>query len=122
MGKKEKIVYIATYAGEDPERATLPFMLATGAQTMEVETVIVLLGKSCYLAKKGYAEHVSAPGLKPLKEFMDIFFEMGGRLLVCQAAVNELKIAEQDLIDGIELTGAGKTTEEILSANATLVF
>ena len=28
---KEKIVLVATYAGEDPERATFPFMLATAA-------------------------------------------------------------------------------------------
>ena len=39
--EKEKIVLIATHAGEDPERAIFPFMLATAAQSMDVEAVVV---------------------------------------------------------------------------------
>ena len=34
--EKEKIVLISTHAGEDPERATFPFLLANAAQAMDV--------------------------------------------------------------------------------------
>ena len=51
MAEKEKIVYIVTHAGEDPERATFPFMFATAAQAMEVEAVVTLQG-SVFWRKK----------------------------------------------------------------------
>ena len=122
MEKKEKIVYILTYAGEDPERASFPFTLATGALAMDVEVTIILQGTAVFLAKKGYVEHVFACGLNPLKQLMDIFLEMNGKLLVCQPCINERKIGIDDLIEGARVTGAGEVTKEILEAQATLVY
>jgi uncharacterized protein len=80
--EKEKIVLVATHAGEDPERAIFPFMLANAAQAMDVEAVVILQGVGGYLAKKGYAEHVLAPGLTPLKTLMDNYVANGGKILV----------------------------------------
>ena len=81
MAEKEKIVLIATHAGEDPERAIFPFMLANAAQSMDVEAVVVLQGNGAYLAKKGYADDISFPGLTPLKTLVASFMENGGKLL-----------------------------------------
>ena len=50
--KKEKIIYVTTYGAEDPERASLPFVLANAALVMEVEAVVALQGASVFLAKK----------------------------------------------------------------------
>jgi predicted peroxiredoxin len=83
MAETEKIDYIVTHAGEDPERATFPCMRATAAQTMEVEVVVALQGSGVFLAKKGYLDHVSAAGLPPLKSLVDTFLSEGGKLLVC---------------------------------------
>ncbi len=69
--EKEKMVLVATHAGEDPERAIFPLMLATAAQSMDVEAVVVLQGNGVYLAKKGYADDITFPGLTPLKTLMD---------------------------------------------------
>ena len=120
--KKEKIVYISTYGAEDPERASLPFVLANGALVMEVEAVMMLQGPAVFLAKKGMLEHVHAAGLAPLKELVDSFLELGGRLLVCVPCILERKLNETDLIDQATPTGAGALTEEFLNANATLVY
>ena len=120
--KQEKIVYINTCAGESPEKASLPFVLANAALTMEVEAVVVLQGTGVYLAKKGYADNVFAAGLPPLKELMKSFLEAGGRILVCVPCIRERKIDESDLVEGAEPTAAAKLTLELLSANATLVY
>lgn len=122
MPEKEKIVYIATHGGEDPERATFPFMLATAAQTMEVETVVALQGSAVYLAKKGYLEHVNADGLPALKTLVDTFLSEGGQLLVCIPCMRPRKIAESDLIEGATPTMAANLNQHILTANATLVY
>lgn len=122
MAEAEKMVYIVTHAAEDPERATFPFMLATAAQAMEVEVVVALQGVSVFLAKKGYLEHVAAAGLPALKDLVDRYLEGGGKLLVCTPCIRERNIAETDLIGGAELIAAARLNQEILSANATLVY
>ncbi len=122
MAEKEKIIYIVTHAGEDPERASLPFVLASAAQVMEVEAVIALQGTAVYLAKKGYLEHVFAAGLPPLQDLISNYLSEGGKLLVCVPCIRERKIDESDLIEGSTPTAAAALTQEILSANATLVY
>ena len=120
--KKEKIIYIATHGGENPEMASLPFVLANAAQVMEVEAVVVLQGPAVFLAKKGYLQHVHAAGFSPLQELLDSFMEAGGRLLACVPCLQERKIDVSDLIDGAVPTAGGTLTLEILEANATLVY
>lgn len=122
MAEQEKIIYILTHAGEDPERASLPFVLASAAQVMEVDAVIALQGTAVYLAKKGYLEHVFAAGLPSLKDLVENFLDQGGKLLVCVPCIRERKIDESDLIEGAVPTAAAALTQEILSANATLVY
>ena len=122
MADTEKIIYFATYAGEDPERASLPFVLANAAQVLDVETVVALQGTGVFLAKKGYLENVFSAGLPPLKELVDNFLKAGGRLLVCTPCIKERKIDESELIEGAIPTAAASLTMEVLSANASLVY
>jgi predicted peroxiredoxin len=120
--KTEKIVYISTNGMENPEKASLPFVLANAAMVMEVETLVVLQGPAVFLARKGCLEHVHAAGFAPLKELVEAFFDQGGRLAVCVPCIQERKIDVADLIeDAIPMAG-GTLTQEILSANATLVY
>ncbi len=118
----EKIVYIVTHAGEDAERATLPFMLATAAQAMDVEAVVALQGTGVFLAKKGYLDHVQGAGLPALKDLVQRFLSENGKLMVCVPCIRERKIDESDLIDGAKPGAAAALTQEILSANSTLVY
>jgi len=89
---------------------------------MEVETVVVLQGPAVFLAKKGCLEHVHSAGFAPLKELVDAFFEQGGKLVVCFPCIQERKIDVEDLIENATPIAGGALTEEILSANATLVY
>lgn len=120
--KTEKVVYICTHAGEDPERASLPFVLANAALAMDLEAVVVLQSTGVFLAKKGYVDNVLAGGLPPLKKLLADFMEQGGKLMVCVPCIKERQIAESDLISGAEPTAAAKLTLELLSANASLVY
>ncbi len=119
---KEKIVLIALHAGEDPERATFPFLLANAAQAMDVEAVVVLQGTAVYLAKKGYADHVLAAGLTPLKTLIDNYVANGGKILCCIPCLEERKIGQADLIQGSELIKAGRLVVEMTSAKSTAVY
>jgi len=118
----EKIVYIATCAGEHPEKASLPFVLANAALAMDIEAVVILQGTGVYLAKKGYLDNVFAAGLPPLKELVMSFLELGGKLLVCVPCIKERKIDVSDLIEGAKPSAAAVVTDELLTSKAQLVY
>jgi len=122
MAETEKIVYIVTHAGEDPERASLPFVLANAAQVMDVEAVVALQGTAVFLAREHCLDHVFAAGLPPLRKLVDNFLEAGGRLLVCTPCIKERQIEESQLFEGAVPVAAAALTQEILSADATLVY
>jgi predicted peroxiredoxin len=119
---KEKMVFIVTHAGEDPERATFPFVMANAAQAMDMEALIILQGTGVYLGQKGYAEHISVPGLTPLKTLLENFVANGGQMLVCIPCLEERKISKDDLIQGAEPCKAGRLIVEISGAKSTLVY
>ena len=89
---REKIVIFGTHGPEDPERASLPFVIGNAALVMEVDAVVFLQGSAVFLAKEGCYEHIFAAGLPPLKDLMDSFIEQGGTLLVCTPCIQERKI------------------------------
>lgn len=120
--KKEMVIYIATHAGEDPERASLPFVLGNAALAMDIEAIVALQGTGVYLAKKGIIENIFAAGLPPLQELVSNFMELGGKLWVCSPCINERKIAQADLIEGAEIMAAAKLTQALLESSAALVY
>lgn len=122
MAEVEKIVYIVTHGADDPERATLPFVLANASQAMDVEAVVVLQGSGVYLATEGCLKHVYAAGLPPLKQLVDSFLEQGGKVLVCTPCIKERHIEESQLISGMVTTAAGNLVQEVLTAKASLVY
>ena len=122
MAENEKLVIISTTGPENQEKATLPFVVATAAQTVDVEVVLILQASAVLLAKKGAAENVNAQGLMPLKKLMDTFIEMGGRLLLCSPCIKERFIKEEDLFPGSQLVAAGIVVEEVMSAKSVLTY
>jgi predicted peroxiredoxin len=120
--KKEMMVYIGTHAGEDPERASMPFVLGNAALVMEVEAIVALQGTGVYLAKKGIMENVFAAGLPPLKELVENFMEQGGKLWVCSPCLKERQMVQAELIQGAEIMAAAKLTQALLEANQALVY
>ena len=121
--KEEKIVYIATHAGDNPEKASLPFVMANAALAMDVKAVVVLQGNGVYLAQKGYNRTVLPTGGFPhISKLVQDFVELGGKMLVCVPCIKERHIDAEELIEGAELTAAGNLTQEILTAAASLVY
>ncbi len=118
----EKIVIIGTHGGEDPERASLPFVVANAALAMDVQVNVILQGYAVTLAQKGVNEHIFAGGLAPLKELMDNFFAQGGKILVCTPCIKERKITEDMLHEGAKAIAAARVVQECLEAKATLNY
>ena len=121
-GKEDKIVIIATHGAEDPERATLPFVVANAAQAMDTKAVVILQGYAVTLAMPGTYEHVFAAGLPSLKELVDSFLKQGGEVLVCTPCIKARQIGTELLIEGAKPIAAARVVAECLEAKATLNY
>jgi predicted peroxiredoxin len=118
----EKMVIIATHGPEDPERASLPFVVGNGALAMDVKAIVALQGNGVYLAVNGINEYVFAGGLPPLKELMDDFVKQGGEILICTPCIKERRIGLEVLMDGAKPIAAARLVQECLEAKATLNY
>lgn len=118
----KKLVIVATHAGEDPERATIPFVMANAALATEMDATVILQSSGVWLAVKDYAKHVRAEAFPPLDELLKTFAEMGGKLLVCVPCIKSRNIAEDMLVPGARQIAAGTVVTEATSADGTLVY
>jgi predicted peroxiredoxin len=122
MEQKEGVVIFATHAGEDPERASFPFIMGNAALAMDEKAIVVLQGCGVFLAKKGYAESIHAGGFDPLKKLIGSFQELGGRILVCAPCIKERNIDPSDLIDKSEVIAGATVIDECCKASAVLNY
>ena len=120
----EKILYIGTKAGDDPEKAAMPFVMANAALAMDIEATVCLQGNGVYLAQKGYTDTMMPPGgFPPLKKLVGEFIELGGKLLVCVPCIKERHIDEAtDLVEGARTTAAGALNVEATECKAVFVY
>jgi len=122
MAEIEKLVIISTIGDENAEKATLPFVLATAAQSMDVEVTMILQSSAVVFAKVGEAEKTNAPGLMPLKKLLDTFIELEGKLMLCSPCLKERNISASELIDGSEIIAAGTVVLEVMSATSVVTY
>ena len=121
--KEEKIFYIGTHAGDNPEKAAMPFVMACAALAMDIKATVCLQGDAVYLAKKGYVDNMLPSGGFPhIKELINSFMELGGQMGVCVPCIKERNIDEADLIDGAKTTAAGAVNIEAMESDAVFVY
>ncbi len=118
----EKIVLMCTHDAEDPERATIPFVLATAAQASDVDALIGLQAEAVRLACKGYADTIQAPGFPPLKVLLEAYLEAGGQIYVCGPCVNSRGLKAEDFVEGAKIVNAATFVKEFTEAKSVLVY
>jgi predicted peroxiredoxin len=64
------ILYISTFGIDDPTRATLPFVGASGALDAGHQPQVVLLGDATLLIKESLAEQVQGFGIPALRDLL----------------------------------------------------
>jgi predicted peroxiredoxin len=71
QGNQRPLMYVGTHATDDPTLATMPFLLATGAGSAEIDCCIALLGEAASLVKPGMIDAVHGVGFPPLTELVE---------------------------------------------------
>src|SRR5512138_834093 len=95
-----KILVNATHSKDDPERATLAFVVGNVAASADQETVVLLTIEGVWLATKGYTDDLHAEGFPPLRDVMRAFLAAGGQIWACGTCTKPRGITEAHLIEG----------------------
>jgi predicted peroxiredoxin len=119
----EKLLIMVTHGPDEPERATIPFVMATTSQALEVEVVMGFQADGVLLMKKGIAELVQAPAFPPLKTLLDAYIEAGGQMLACAPCVKARGIIpETDFVEGVKVVNAATMVKECTQATHVLTY
>ena len=100
-----------SYAKDNPDKATVAFVVANAALGSDKETVVFLSIEGVRLSQKGYADDIREEGFAPLKELMDNFAKAGGKIYVCSPCFKRRKLDENNLVPGAVIVGGAKLVE-----------
>src|SRR5581483_5931730 len=107
---------------DDPERATLAFVVGNVAASADQESVVLLTIDGVWVATKGYADDIHKEGFPPLKEVIASFVANGGQIWACGSCAKPRGITEADLIEGARIVTAANAVERLTAGAASLSF
>ena len=117
-----KLLSNCTHGREDPERATLSFVVGNVAASADQEVVVLLTFDGVRNATKGYADDIHKEGFQPLKEVMQAFVTNGGQIWACGACTKPRGITDADMVEGAKIVTAAVAVEYLVSGAASLSF
>jgi predicted peroxiredoxin len=119
----EKLLIMVTHGVEEPERATIPFVMATAAQASDVEVVMGFQADGVTLVKKGAVDDICAPGFPPLKTLLEAYIEAGGILLACGPCIKSRSISpDTDFVENAKVVNAATFVKECTEATNVLTY
>ena len=106
-----KFVISLTCATDNPDRATVAFVVANAAVASDRDTVVFLSIEGVRLSQKGVAESIHEEGFAPLKDLIANFAQAGGKIFVCSPCFKKRKLDESNLVPGAVIVGGAKLVE-----------
>ncbi len=111
-----------THGGDDPERATLAFVVGNVAASADQDVVVLLTIDGVWLATQGYADGIHKDGFQPLQDVIQAFRGNGGQIWACGSCTTPRGISADQLIEGARIVTAANVVERLAGGAASLDF
>lgn len=119
--KKHLVVVIA--CGLEDEKMSVAWSISNGALNSGLEVTVFLTSSAIDCVRKGAADNVHLNPFDPtLGEMINNLRSRGGKILACPPCVKVRGYTENDLLDGVVITGSAAIHELIKAGAATLSF
>jgi predicted peroxiredoxin len=106
-----KFCVTLSYAKDNPDKATVAFVIANAAVASDKETLVFLSIEGVRLSQTGYSDGIHEEGFAPLRELMTNFANAGGKIYVCSPCFNKRKLDPNQLVRGAVIVGGAKLVE-----------
>lgn len=122
MEEKKKLVIVVS-RGFDDERASVAWSIASGGISTGLDVTMFLVSSGIDWVRKGAAQgaHLN-PFDPPMSDMIQKVIDAGCKILVCPPCAKARGYSEENLIDGVIITGSGAMHELIKQGAATLSF
>lgn len=108
--------------GADHELSSVGFTIANGGMTAGLKVSVFLTSAAVDLVRKRAVDTTQVNPLEPLKNLIEDFMRRGGTIWACTPCVKARGYAQEDLLDGVIISGASVMHERIKAGAATLSF
>jgi len=111
-----------TCNGSEPGNVFSPFILGSSAAASGDEVIIFFTPGGSPAMVKGAIEKMKVKGLPDLVEMYNGLRDLGGRVMVCELALDVKNLKKEDFREGVEIVGATTFINEIKDATITFSF
>jgi uncharacterized protein len=111
-----------TCAKDNPDKATVAFVLANAALGSGKEALVFLSVEGVRLAQQGYADDIREQGFAPLKDLVESFAKAGGTIYVCSPCFKKRKLDESNLVAGAAIGGGAKLVEFLSDGSPSVSY
>ncbi|MGQ0613760.1 MAG: DsrE family protein [Planctomycetaceae bacterium] len=118
----KKFCVCLTCSKDNPDKATVAFVVANAAVASDKETMVFLSIEGVRLSQAGYADGIHEQGFAPLKELMDNFAKAGGKVWVCSPCFKKRALDEKKLIGGATIVGGAKLVEFLSDGSPSISY
>jgi predicted peroxiredoxin len=122
MTTPNKILFVLITHGTDHELSSVGFTIANGGITSGLSVDIFLTSAGVDLVRKRAADRTQVEPLEPLKDLIQSLLDRGGRIYACTPCVKARGYEQDDLLDGVIISGASVLHNAILEGASTLSF
>lgn len=122
MNEPTRDLVVMITHGIDHELSSAAFTIANGGMTAGMNVSVFLTSSGVDVVRKRAAETTHVAPLEPLAELIQDFISRGGTLWACTPCVKSRGYEQDDLLDGVIITGASPMHELIRNGAATLCF
>ena len=122
MDEKKKLVVLIT-RGLDDERASVAWSVSNGAINTGLDVSIFLTSAAVDWVRKGAADKVHLnPFDPPMIDMIQKVRDSGCTIMACKPCLEVRNYTQEDLLDGVVITGSPPMHELIKDGAATLCF
>lgn len=122
MAEQKKLVVVIS-RGFDDERASVAWSIANGGIKSGLDVTIFLVSSGVDWARKGGGQGAHLNPFDPsMDEMIQTVMANGCTVMVCPPCGKARGLTEDDLMDGVIVTGSGAMHELIKEGAATLSF
>jgi len=118
MSKKVAIVC----NGAENKNLYPTFILGSSAVASGDEVVLFFTPGAAPALRKGVLEKIKAKGYPDMAELVEGLQNLGGRILLCELALEAKDMKKEEFRDGVEIVGATSFMADIDDAQVTFSF
>ncbi len=118
----KRFIVSLTRGCDDPDRATVAFVVANAALGSDRDTVVFLSIEGVRLSQRGAANGINESGFAALSDLLAQFAAGGGQIFVCSPCFKKRGLDESALIPGAQIVGGARLVEFMAEGAASISY